>query len=319
MMEQKQTDSKNAHFCAYTARQAFRRNALFVCCLFFIFFTRTFFCYAQTNDLSPVWKITDPKSGNIVYIGGSMHVMRKGDAAYLPPFDSAFSDAGILVFETDANELNNSETQKYLLKNMFLPDEKTLGDVLSSKAVEHIQNLCKEQGVPFAYVNRLKPALAMSMFEVMSIKNEGFLEKGVDARYAERAAAENKKIAYLESIESQIDLLLNMGAGYEDEYVLYSVDDMKNAASDLDEITEAWRSGKPDSMEKQLAELQEATPAVYDDLLKKRNDAWMPQILQYFTTGEKEFVIVGLLHLYGVDGLITQLKNAGFSVEQLRR
>jgi uncharacterized protein YbaP (TraB family) len=44
----------------------------------------------------------------------------------------------------------------------------------------------------------------------------------------------------------------------------------------------------------------------------------MPLLEGYFTTGTVEFVIAGLLHLHGPDGLLRQLENIGCVIEQVR-
>jgi len=52
-------------------------------------------------------------------------------------------------------------------------------------------------------------------------------------------------------------------------------------------------------------------------LILNRNSAWIPVIETYLTTEPIEFVIVGMGYLYGPDGLLTQLKNKGYTIKQL--
>jgi uncharacterized protein YbaP (TraB family) len=52
-------------------------------------------------------------------------------------------------------------------------------------------------------------------------------------------------------------------------------------------------------------------PAIYKTLVSDRNTAWMPQIEEFLAGGQVHFVVVGLLHLHGPDGLLRQLEDLG--------
>jgi uncharacterized protein YbaP (TraB family) len=59
-------------------------------------------------------------------------------------------------------------------------------------------------------------------------------------------------------------------------------------------------------------------PLVYKTLIARRNNAWMKVLEKYLDNSPVEFVVAGLAHFYGPDGLLTQLKNRGYTVEQVR-
>ena len=46
------------------------------------------------------------------------------------------------------------------------------------------------------------------------------------------------------------------------------------------------------------------------------NNAWMPQIEALFKTKKPTFVLVGILHLVGDDGLLNQLSAKGYQIER---
>ena len=58
-------------------------------------------------------------------------------------------------------------------------------------------------------------------------------------------------------------------------------------------------------------------PDLYDNLVVKRNNNWMPKLTALTDSKAKEFVLVGALHLSDKEGLINQLKLAGFTIDQL--
>jgi uncharacterized protein YbaP (TraB family) len=79
-----------------------------------------------------------------------------------------------------------------------------------------------------------------------------------------------------------------------------------------------WKKGAASSTEAAIAEMRETWPDIYNTLLTDRNAGWMPQIEEFLASGEVHFVIAGLAHLHGPDGLLRQLKNSGCRVQRLR-
>jgi len=87
----------------------------------------------------------------------------------------------------------------------------------------------------------------------------------------------------------------------------------------MQDLKMAWREGDLDGIESNEAvvSLREQFPEVYQTLLLDRNRDWMKQLNTLFDDDAIEFVLVGAMHLVGDDGLIHQLKNSGFAIEQL--
>jgi len=66
-----------------------------------------------------------------------------------------------------------------------------------------------------------------------------------------------------------------------------------------------------------MIKMKQDFPESYDTLLIQRNKAWMKEIPHFIEDKQVEFILVGLMHLAGENGLINQLKSKGFEVEQL--
>jgi uncharacterized protein YbaP (TraB family) len=66
-----------------------------------------------------------------------------------------------------------------------------------------------------------------------------------------------------------------------------------------------------------LEEMKEDWLPVYKSMIVDRNNAWMPQIEECINSGSVFFVVVGLAHLHGPDGLLKLLEDAGCTIEQL--
>jgi uncharacterized protein YbaP (TraB family) len=160
--------------------------------------------------------------------------------------------------------------------------------------------------------------MVVTLLSVLQIQKSGFSEEGVDNHYQERARKENKPVLFLESVESQIDALLSMGDGYENDYVLYSLLDMDSSEDEITTLVTEWKKGGVSRSEEALTGMKEDWPAIYKTLVSDRNSAWMPQIEEFLAGGQVHFVIAGLLHMHGPDGLLRQLEDRGYTVEQFQ-
>jgi len=267
----------------------------------------------HSQPASSVWKIS--KNGSVLYLGGSVHILRESDFPFPDEFDRAFSLSSQLILETDIDQLADENVSLYLLSQMILPGNQTLRSILDSDTYELLSAAFVEYGYLLDPNSNVKPAMLINLLTMLQIQKFGFEEQGVDFYYLGMAKIENKSLDYLESIETQIDLLVTMGDGYENDFVRYSLHDLESTESGLEALLDEWKSGGSSYTEASLLEMREEWPEIYRTMVKDRNDAWVPQIERHLASGTTAFVVVGLAHLYGPDGLLRQLRDAGYTVE----
>jgi len=263
---------------------------------------------------SSVWKVS--KDGNTIFLGGSIHILRESDFPLPVEFDLAFSQSDILVLEADVEQMEDENILMYLLSQMFLPEDRPLQSILNPDVYAILSDVCNEYGFSIFDVEYFKPSMIMNMLIILQMHELGFVQEGIDEYYLQKARNENKPVSYLESLESQIDMLVSMGEGYENEYVLYSLLDLQNTENEIDELLYDWKHGVSAYTNPMLIEMKEHWPLMYKALITNRHDAWMPQIIDFVASGKKYFVIVGLAHMYGPDGLLLQLSNLGYTIEK---
>lgn len=266
---------------------------------------------------SSVWKVT--RDGATLYLGGTCHVLRPADFPLPAEFDRAFEASETLVFETDLARLQSPEMQQIVLQRGTYLDGRTLEQVLSPEAWRTVQAYCASNGVPLGAIIRLKPWLFTVMLSVMEFQKAGITETGVDQHYFERARAAAKPVTGLETFERHLDYITSLGDGAESDLVLRTLDDLKELPAMLEGILSAWRSGEVEAIEAaMLAEMRNDYPAIYEELIVRRNREWMPRIEEMLGTPSVEFVLVGVGHMAGPDGLLDQLRAKGCAIEQLR-
>jgi uncharacterized protein YbaP (TraB family) len=263
---------------------------------------------------SAVWELS--RNGKTLYLGGSVHILREEDFPLPPEFDAALDRSGMLILEADVEQVSDPEFMWGLFSRMFLTDT-TLDKLLSPQVFEELANLFEGLGMPISEVLTLKPMVLSNVISVMYMQNLDFVEKGVDFYYLEQAKAAGKKVGFLEPIEFQMDIFFDMGTGYEDELIQYTIDGTDESESGLLRLVDEWKKGIPDYLEEGITEMKEKFPHVYRDLILDRNNTWIPQIEAYLETEEIEFILVGYAHLFGPDGLLPKLRALGVTVKQL--
>lgn len=283
-----------------------------------------FFCLAISflsqaavgQDKSPVWKISH--EGNVLYLGGTIHALTPGDYPLPAGFDLAYSQSDILVLETDVGGMQSPESQGLLATAMLYQDGRSLRSVLSPAVYQELAEFMAKRGSDIANYNVFKPGMLSILLTLEELQRLDQLGEGVDQHFDKRAQNDVKPRLFLETIEQQLNFLSAMGEGQEDRFMQYTVAELKNTGAMLDQLKGAWRSGQASTLEAVgIASWRDDFPRLYQSLLVQRNNAWLPQLDAMLNTAPTEAVFVGALHLVGEEGLLTQLRKRGYTVEQL--
>jgi hypothetical protein len=258
------------------------------------------------------------KDGARVFIGGTMHILTARDYPLPGAFETAYSQSGQIVFETDIAKMQEPAFQQYLLAAVSYRDGRNLRQVISADTYSALASFFAGRGVPMDGIDSFKPGMVSTLMTVVELQRLGADAIGVDAHFNQRAASDQKALGQLETIAAQVDFIANLGAGHEDEMLSYNLADIERLPELWQSMTQAWRHGDLAWLEQQIAlPMRQDFPEVYQSLLVRRNDAWMPQLEAMFASKEVEFVLVGALHLAGKDGVLAKLGARGYRITQL--
>ncbi|MDD2321721.1 MAG: TraB/GumN family protein [Geobacteraceae bacterium] len=263
-----------------------------------------------------VWKAQ--KGASVIYLGGTCHVLRETDFPLPPEFDRAYRASAIVVFETDLGKLEEPSTQQKMLAKSMYTDGSTIDQHLSAPAFAELSEYCKANGIPLEALRQFKPSLVMITLTFMELLKQGVSQQGVDRFFYDLAKKDGKTVRGLETVDQQIDYVVSMGDGNEDEFVTYAIRDMETLKEKYGSLVDAWRRGDTKKLEEiMVAELKARWPELYKKLITDRNRNWLSTIDGYRKTPQTEFVLVGAGHLVGPDGIIAALKKKGYTVEKL--
>jgi uncharacterized protein len=272
-------------------------------------------CTALTAA-SSVWKIT--KGDRTLYLGGTCHILRASDFPLPPEFDAAFAASEVVVFETDIARATGPEMQEIVVTRGVFTDGRTLVDVLTPEAWQLVEQYCKRAGLPVAQFAGLKPWLFTLAVSMSELQKAGVTQEGVDLHYHKRAGAAGKRTGHLESLEQQVDFIVNLGAGYESEMIIHTIEDLAQLPQMLDDLLGAWKTGDEKAIDQaMLQSMRERYPVIFRELVVSRNEAWLPKLDALLETPEVEFVLVGVGHVAGPEGLLARLRERDYLVAQI--
>lgn len=266
---------------------------------------------------APVWKVS--KDGGVLFLGGTIHVLSENDYPLPKAFELAYENADDLVFETDLAALQAAEVQEQLLNAMSYQDHRALSNVLDRDIYNQLDQLLKSKGLPIAVFDSFTPAGAMMTITQYELQKRGLIgTEGVDAHFGKRASTDNKDSLFLETFEEQLGFLQSMNRLDPNLLVKSGIKDLNNLEAFWTEMLNAWRTGDLQQLEKiGITEMKRDFPSLYQTILVKRNNDWFDEIEQMILSEDKEFILVGALHMAGEEGLINQLLEAGYQITQL--
>lgn len=274
---------------------------------------------ALTSSLSAqtsVWKVT--KGDSAVYLGGTCHVLRPADLPLPPEFDQAYAAAKTVVFETDLARMQSPEMQQVVMQRGMFTDGTTLEQALSPEAWTALQKYCEQRQFPIDQLRPMRPWLLTVMLAMIELQKLGVSQQGADVIYFQRAKADGKPVGELETFERQVDYITGMAGDRPNELVLNSLTDLDELQKEFPELIAAWRKGDLATLERLMnRDLLEKYPELHRKLLVERNDAWLPVIEKLLATPDVEFVLAGVGHMSGSEGLIARLRERGCQVEQI--
>lgn len=263
-----------------------------------------------------VWKVT--KDDHYLYLGGTIHLLSKDDFPLPGGFTSAYRDSDMVVLETDIAALQTTEYQRKILMATTYSGDNSVLQHLSDDTVDLLRHYLEERHMPAAPLFRLKPGMLSMTLTILELQQLGLTEAGVDQYFRLQALNDGKELGYLESPDQQIQFLVEMGKGQEDELIRHTILEMERLPQDIDTIRAAWRDGDTERLAAAgLERWVDRFPDLYDMILVDRNRDWIPEIERLLDTGDIELVLFGALHLVGDDGVLALLEDRGYQVEQI--
>ncbi|MEH7343310.1 TraB/GumN family protein [Bacillus sp. JJ1532] len=270
------------------------------------------------NEGGFLWKAE--KSGNTVYMLGSIHLGIEDFYPLNSKIMKAFDESKYLVVEADILNLNPLEFQQSILEKAIYADGSTIEDHISEELYTKLKDIFISLGADFNELKHFEPWYFNMILESLKITDPKYKpELGIDFYFLSKAGG--KKIIELEGAEFQLNM---MDSFSENVQIKLLEDSLKvDSSGELEALIKAWQYSDDDAIEKMLFNVPDDSPeyqTYMTELLDNRNIGMANKIEQYLTGSMKEtyFVVVGAGHYFGDMSVIQLLKNKGYKVEKLQ-
>ena len=276
--------------------------------------------YAQqsqetTPSKSCLWVVET--TSNKVFLLGSLHVLKSSAYPLAAEIDRAYASSQRLVFETDIGAMMDPAIQAKMMELGVYPEGQDLFQNISEGTRITLEKKMKDLGLPLAYFSRFKPWFLAVTLTTLELQRLGFNPLyGIDLHFYTKAKADEKELAYLESVEYQLNLLGKMNAQDQKSFLTQTLKDLDISAQLAGDMMTAWQNGDADNLYALLFKSFEDHPGIEDRLLTQRNKDWIQRIENMLKEPKNTMVIVGAGHLIGPKGLIEILKKEGYEVKQ---
>ena len=272
------------------------------------------------------------------YILGTIHVLSGDLLDSIPAFLEAENQCQQLFVESDVTDQQDRQERLAAGQQlMTLPDGKTIADVLGEERMAILQermketfhiNLADSAAQKFLYYQPLCFTYMLNMMVQMEVYMKyPAMRNGnmMDVACMKRAKARGWKVGNLDQIKTseelgkiketiapideQVDTLMALLNNFDEHR-----QNILNKFEGMHDMGNYWSAGDYESFERLVLPDNEASPAIYAE----RNKKWMPIIIEAVKEMPTLFVF-GAGHLTGPEGVVRMLRDAGYTVEQVKQ
>jgi uncharacterized protein YbaP (TraB family) len=263
-----------------------------------------------------MWEVRDHDTR--IYLFGAMHVLAPNVKWRTRTFDRAYARADKVWFETRADA--DPAEVRALVDRYGVDPERSLTKKLPPRTVATLKAALERDGGSLDRVDRLRPWAAAMMLSVLPMTQQGAsVAAGADATVTRQARAADKEVATFETVEQQIRLFASLPEAVEVQYLDDVAAETLSPPRNGVALQSAWLHGDMDKLGPLVVDvMRRDRPALYDTLLRRRNQAWAQALAAEMDRPGVQLVAVGALHMAGPDGLPALMAARGFQVRRVQ-
>jgi len=256
-----------------------------------------------------LWQVSAP-GFHTSYLFGTIHSEDPDVLATLPHITPSLEQSGAFAMEV----VLTPQVAKTAADAMYYHNGKTLLDTAGPELYQRSIKALAKKGFQEDYVRYLKP---WSVFTILSMP-EPKTGEFMDVRLMNDAKRHNISINGLETIEDQLDVFDGMPEQQQLVLLRDTLDHLADMDKLMDQTVQAYLSrdlAQLDQLNRDYLVMLDANvrETFLDRLIYHRNQNMLIAMLPLMQR-DSTFVAVGALHLAGDKGLLSLLKQRGFTV-----
>ena len=253
--------------------------------------------HGKYPDSTCVWEVKNPKTGNVLYLAGTSHVINELDLPLPSTYYAAYNQSDVLVTEIDVDNLGFLDKLKMIrwtLKNeeMLMNGDGTIEQQLKPDTIVMLKERFKDD-----YEKEINATPFMFMFGLSYAGEQKY--GGVESMFEELAKRDGKPLKDLD----EFDLTGATGDDFEKIIKTHQAQVRKEGLDGMVKkqlsqpakpyIDQSTRRGNRVQMKKKDLKKKQILAELYKPLLTNRNMKWLPKMKKMLEPGSQpiEFVL----------------------------
>lgn len=264
----------------------------------------------HANAQTLLYEVSGKNVKKCSYLYGTMHISDKrvynfGDKV-MPSFEKCKGYAMELIPDASAS---------FKLMGMMMMKDNSLPQVFGAEDYALLkQYFADTLGQNLAMYNKFKPFFVMAVMAQGEFGDE--MEEALDLYFYKKAKAAEKTLTGLESVEEQMSAVDAMSIEEQAEAVMKMIregEEGEEEGNDSELLIEYYSHGLLDSLAA-LSSRMDMGEEFEEEFLTKRNIRMVDRLTPLIKK-ESTFIAVGALHLPGEKGIISLLREKGYTVK----
>lgn len=264
------------------------------------------------------WEVNGTRGGK-VYLLGSIHV-GKEDLYPLPKeIYEAFDASNYLMVEVKMGPNSDAIMNNTMYKQGRYESSDSIKHHISAESYKRLETWIAQLKLPKGSMDRFRPWVAAVTLSMMDITRLGYSPIfGIDKHFENRATHLSKGIYGMENLSSQLNVFTEDNETYQENFLKSALDGRLVTDEDVESLFHAWKEGNSTYFEQKILPLYDNYPEVKKRLITERNEKMYERIKRFIESkkGRSYFVIVGLAHLLGPEGILAHLEAEGIGVKR---
>lgn len=270
----------------------------------------------KTANNTLLWKISGNGLSKPSYLFGTIHLLCADDIQLSDSLKAAIRRSDNVYLELD---MDNIFEMIGVMGKMKMRNDTTLADLLTPAQYDSVKAYFKQQStmLPFSVLETYKPMLTASMLMqgATNCDNQVAMEQLI----MKEAKAQGRRIKGLETMAFQLSIFDSIPYRLQAKQLLNYVEQSGDTSSkdDFEELSTAYRSQNLDTLEA-ITRRDDMGLANFTELLLYNRNANWTEKLRELMKNEALVIAVGAGHLPGARGVISLLRNAGYTVTPVK-
>ena len=286
----------------------------------------------EKEVLTPLlYEVTKEGSTNKIYILGTIHLGNLKNTEFAEYVTKAFESSHYVAAEVDNESTEDEETQQFL--GMFYDGEDTIKNHISEETYNKLMKFIDENKLDEGLFNKDKfnvKHYAQSLTQFIIEKSNVSVEEGIDEYFVNLAKKEGKTLLQVESASFQEELLSSLSDKIYENTINTIIDNLDDAIKEAEESFNQWKKGDEEDIwkddgatikngtENMFTEEELKAAKDFDErVLYSRNLSMTDKLEEYFNNNYDVFFMVGQDHVIGDRGIVSYLRQRGYTVTKL--